>query len=77
MEHQDYNYQIKNMNEITIQELYGNLLTYELELTQRSETHGATKKKNKDVAFKAVETSQRDESEENNEHFFLLWNKKY
>lgn len=45
----------KNLHSMTLQQLYGNLLTYELELNQRAESTSEAKRKDKGVALKTTQ----------------------
>ena len=70
----------KNLNEMTVQQLYGNLLTYELELTQRAETLSEGKRKEKGVALKATENVSKviteiesdDDDEDNDDDIAMM-----
>ena len=64
---------------MTVQQLYGNLLTYELELTQRAETLSEGRRKDKGVALKANEGVSKviteidsDDDEDDDDDFAML-----
>ena len=46
---------------MTLQQLYGNLLIYELELSQRADTTSDAKRKEKGVALKTSQLTNKDE----------------
>ena len=65
-----------NLHNMTLQQLYGNLLTYELELSQRADTTSDSKRRDKGVALKTSQSTSKvlidEESEAESEEDDIL-----